>query len=219
MDILLIGSSGHAKVVIDIVRCQGVHTVRGLLDDQRGQGEGTMDVPVLGRIDDLPVIMASTGIQQGIIAVGDNGARMRIAERIQQLAPVFRFVTSVHPNATIASDAVLGPGTVVMAGATVNPSVVVGMHGILNTNCSIDHDRMLGDFVSVAPGANLGGGGSLGNGSAVGMNACVLQKVNIGQHCVIGAGAAVLQDIPDLQVAVGVPAKCVRTRRIGEPYL
>ncbi len=219
MDILLIGSSGHAKVIIDIVRCQGTYTVRGLLDDQRAKGERTMDVPVLGRIDELPAIMRTTGIEHGIIAVGDNDARMHIAERIKQLATQFHFVTAVHPRATIASDVVLGAGTVVMAGVTVNPSVVVGAHCILNTNCSIDHDRLLGDCVSVAPGANLGGGGSFGNGSAVGMNACVLQKVNIGRHCVIGAGAVVLQDVPDLHVAVGVPAKCVRTRRIGEPYL
>lgn len=219
MDILLIGSSGHAKVIIDIVHCQGQHVLRGLLDDQRAQGEATMDVPVLGRIDELPEIMARTGIQHGIIAVGDNGARISIAERIQKLAPHFRFVTAVHPKATVAGDVVIGPGTVIMAGATINPSVVVGAHCILNTNCSIDHDRVLEDFVSVAPGANLGGGGGVGIGSAVGMNASVLQKVNIGSHCVIGAGAVVLEDVPDLHVALGVPAKCVRARRIGEPYL
>jgi acetyltransferase-like isoleucine patch superfamily enzyme len=39
--------------------------------------------------------------------------------------------------------------------------------------------------------------------------------VRIGKHAIIGAGGVVLEDIPDYQVAAGVPTKLLRDRRSG----
>jgi acetyltransferase-like isoleucine patch superfamily enzyme len=49
----------------------------------------------------------------------------------------------------------------------------------------------------------------IGEGSWIGHNACVI-GVRVGKHCVIGASAVVLRDLPDYSVAVGAPARVVR---------
>ena len=50
----------------------------------------------------------------------------------------------------------------------------------------------------------------IGEGSWLGENVCVL-GAKIGKHCVIGANSVVTKDIPDYCVAVGVPAKVIRS--------
>jgi virginiamycin A acetyltransferase len=52
----------------------------------------------------------------------------------------------------------------------------------------------------------------IGEGTWVGSGAVVM--ANVGKHCVIGAGAVVTGPIPDYAVAVGVPARVVRSRRL-----
>jgi acetyltransferase-like isoleucine patch superfamily enzyme len=106
-----------------------------------------------------------------------------------------------------------------MAGAVVNPGARVGAFCILNTNSSIDHDCILEDYASLAPGVVTGGGVVIGRYTAIGIRATVVHGVRIGEHSVIGAGATVLHDIPDHVVAYGTPARVVRNRQTGDPYL
>lgn len=50
----------------------------------------------------------------------------------------------------------------------------------------------------------------IGDGSWLGENVCVI-GASIGRHCVVGANSVVTHDIPDYSVAVGVPAKIIKT--------
>jgi acetyltransferase-like isoleucine patch superfamily enzyme len=72
---------------------------------------------------------------------------------------------------------------------------------------------------SLGPNAAVGGGAAIGAFSAVAMGATVLQNRRVGEHAVVGAQALVLKDIPSHTVAYGAPAKPVRARKAGEPYL
>lgn len=54
----------------------------------------------------------------------------------------------------------------------------------------------------------------IGEGTWVGSAAIVM--ADVGRHCVIGAGAVVTEPIPDYAIAVGVPARVIRSRR-AEP--
>ena len=94
-----------------------------------------------------------------------------------------------------------------MPGAIVNAQAKIGKHCILNTNSSVDHECVIGDFVHIAPGAVLAGNVEVGEGSLIGMGAVVLPHVKIGSWCKIGAGAVVIEDVPDGKTVIGVPAK------------
>jgi acetyltransferase-like isoleucine patch superfamily enzyme len=64
-----------------------------------------------------------------------------------------------------------------------------------------------------------GGRVALGTCAAVGLGAKVVHNVRIGAHAVVGAGALVLQDVPDQVVAYGTPARVIRSRGVDDPYL
>jgi sugar O-acyltransferase (sialic acid O-acetyltransferase NeuD family) len=218
-NIVLLGSSGHAKVIIDIVEKEGRYKVAGLLDSLRSVGEETLGYPVIGRETDLPQLIATHQLSGILIAIGDNHVRAQAAARVAELCPGLPLVSAVHPAAAIGKGTAIGAGTVVMAGAVVNPCCRVGRLCIVNTRASLDHDSAMADFSSLAPGAGTGGNCRIGSYSAVGIGAVLSHGVTIGEHCVVGGGSLVLRDIDPFCVAYGVPARKIRDRKEGDRYL
>lgn len=215
--LLIVGASGHARVVADIARKTGRFEITGVCN-RSGTGE-LEGIPVVARDVDVPDLWRLKAFDLAFIAIGDNWDRARAVETIRRAEPEISFATLIHPRAIVADRACVGEGTVVMAGAVVNPGAVIGRHAVLNTNCSIDHDCRIGDFASVSPGAALGGNVKLGYCSFVGIGAAVNQGISMGDHTVVGAGAVVVRDLGDRLVAVGVPARQVRSREPNERYL
>ena len=99
-----------------------------------------------------------------MIAVGNNRDRAREAA-----ARNATYTYLVHPTASVASSALIGMGTVIMAGAVVQARASIGMHCIINTGATVDHDCVLEDFVHIAPGASLCGNVRVGEGALVGV--------------------------------------------------
>jgi sugar O-acyltransferase (sialic acid O-acetyltransferase NeuD family) len=218
-NIVLIGSSGHARVIIDIIERQGRYRIAGLIDSFRAIGEMTFDYAVLGAETDLPALSAAHHLQGCLVAIGDNFVRERVVRTVRNLLPQLPFVTAIHPAAIIGRDSVIGPGTVVMAGAIINPAARIGESCIVNTRASLDHDCLMEAFSSLAPGVTTGGGCRIGSGAAVGIGATLRHGINIGNHSLIGAGAVVLDDVAANSIVYGVPARKVRDRQPGEQYL
>lgn len=218
-NIILVGSSGHAKVVIDIVEKQGRYKIAGLLDSFRKIGEETFGYRILGAETDLPSLIQQHGLQGAIIAIGDNFVRAKVAENISSIAPSLLFVSAIHPKASIGRGATIGAGSVVMAGCAINPCCSVGDFCILNTNASLDHDSCMDNYSSLAPQATTGGSCRIGAYSALSIGATIRHGITIGEHTVVGAGSVVLSNIEAYCIAYGTPAKKIRGRQLGEKYL
>jgi sugar O-acyltransferase (sialic acid O-acetyltransferase NeuD family) len=217
--ILVVGSSGHAKVVLDIFEVRGTHRVVGLIDPHRDVGETVLGYPVLGREEDLPKLARVHEAQGWFVAIGDNWTRHRVAERVAALLPSLGPVSAVHPRATIARSCAVGRGVAIMAGTVVNCDSRIEDFCILNTSSSLDHDCLMETASSLAPQTITGGNVRIGTCTAVGLGAQVIHGIQIGAHTVVGAGALVLRDIPERCVAYGVPARVIRPRKEDEPYL
>lgn len=56
----------------------------------------------------------------------------------------------------------------------------------------------------------------IGDDVWIGTNVIILPGVNVGNHCIIGAGAIVTKDIPDYAIVGGNPAKIIRMRNEGK---
>jgi acetyltransferase-like isoleucine patch superfamily enzyme len=106
-----------------------------------------------------------------------------------------------------------------MAGVSINACSSVGRFCILNTNSSLDHDSILEDFASLAPGATTGGNCRVGQFSAVSIGAVLIHGIHVGEHTVIGAGSLVMKSIESFVVAYGTPARAIRNREQGDKYL
>ena len=218
MEILLIGSGSRVKSAIDVVHAAGEHRVSGIVDDTLKPGDTVFNVPVIGPVDDLSSILAQMGIKHVLLVIADIGVRMNAAQRITSLTPDLLFISAVHPSAYIGRDVSLGTGTLVMPGAVIEAGSTIGEHVVIGAHVSIGADGHIGSFVSVGAGAVVAEACSVGSGTSIGIQAGLIKGIVVGTHCAIGMGAMVLESVPDLHVAVGSPAKCVRTRLVGEPY-
>lgn len=217
--LIVVGSSGHAQVVIDMVERLTGYQIVGLIDDFKRIGERVNGYEILGAIKDLPNIVSQVKVAHCVLAIGDNWGRSVVAQKISDLVPEMTFPSIVHPAAVISGSALIGAGTVVMAGAIVGPHCRIGEHCIVNTAATADHGCVLENFSSLGPGAVLGGDVMIGSLTAIGLGASVIQKRRIGASTVVGAAALVTRDLPEKVVAFGIPARIVRARVEDESYL
>ena len=89
------------------------------------------------------------------------------------------------------------------AGAVVQPDVIVGQHGIVNTSASIDHDCEIGDFVGIGPGSHLSGTVLIGNRTLLGTGSSVLPNIQIADDVTVGAGTVVIRNLASGCTLVG----------------
>lgn len=128
-------------------------------------------------------------------------------------------VSLIDPSADLKPTSRIGLGSYVAQRVIVNHACTIGKEAILNTGASIDHECVIGDGVHIMGAAALAGRVKVGDFAVVGTNATVLPDLTIGAGCYIGAGAVVTRDVPDLSVAVGIPARVIRARAIrGDDY-
>jgi len=195
----IIGASGHAKVIIDILLEMGVE-ISGIWDENL-KIHGLLGYPVKGNFEAFKKIQT----ENIIIAIGNNKIRKKISMEL-----VDNIAVAIHPKAFVSSFANVGVGTVIMANATVNASSLIGKYSIINTNSSVDHDCVLEDYVHISPQAGLAGNVFVGEGSHIGIGASVVQGIKIGCWATVGAGAVVIRDVPDYAVIVGNPGKIIK---------
>jgi sugar O-acyltransferase (sialic acid O-acetyltransferase NeuD family) len=191
--ILLIGAGGHARACIDVIEQEGRFTVAGLIGRSDEVGTCILGYAVLGTDADLPRLLRE-GVR-AVIAVGQIKTpepRMRLFDLLARCgceSPVI-----VSPRAYVSRHAVVGAGSIIMHGATVNAGASVGRNCIINSHALIEHDSVIGDHCHVATAATINSGVRIGDATFIGSNSTVRQLVQIGERCLIGMDQRVLAD-------------------------
>lgn len=208
LPMILLGSGGHARVLLDVLRLRGRRVLFAVDADAATHGRSVAGIVVRGG-DDLVQEYAPDQVLlvHGVGSVRQCESRCQLFERMKSRG--YGFARIVHPSAVIASSTVLGEGVQILAGAVVQPDCRLDENVIVNTNASVDHDGWIGRHAHVGPGATLCGGVVVGERSHVGTGATIVQGRTIGARALIGAGAVVLRDVPDGATAYGVPARLV----------
>lgn len=199
--IVIIGASGHGKVVADIARKNGYKEIVFLDDDESIRECG--GYAVIGKSSDAFQYMDS----DFAVAIGNAEIRERFFNKL--IADDVHIVSLIHPNAVISENVEIGKGTVIMAGAVINPDTHIGDGCIINTCSSIDHDCRISDFVHVSVGAHVAGSVLIGTRTWIGAGATVSNNVEITRDCIIGAGAVAVKDVEISGTYIGVPARLV----------
>jgi sugar O-acyltransferase (sialic acid O-acetyltransferase NeuD family) len=212
--VVILGAGGHAREVLDVYdACNaaglGPFEVLGFLDDDRQAGDRVGSLTVLGGIDWLE----GHSDVLAICGIGDPAVRRNVVRRAAEQGA--RFHTIVHPAALLTGRVELGPGCLVTAGCILTNEIQLGSHVHLNLAATVSHDCRIGDYATLAPGVHLAGNVTVEPGVDIGIGASVIQQRRIGAGAIIGAGAVVTEDIPPDAVAVGVPARVVKTRSPG----
>lgn len=207
-DLIVIGSGGHARSVIDAAMLNSQLNISGVLDInfEEERNEEILGVPLLGGIRYLEKICPEkTAI---FLAVGDNRTRKRIALTVEDYG--LETINIVHPQAYICDEALLGNGNFVGAFANVGPGVKIGDYCILNTSSNLEHEVSVGNFCHIGPGAMICGRSRISDNVFVGAGGVVIDKISIPAGVVIGAGAVVTKNLSDLNSTyIGLPARKV----------
>lgn len=201
---IVIGGGGHAKVVVATLRLLSRTVLMVYDDNPRTWGTTVYGVPVHGPVDRAH----EDHSVHGLLGIGRNDVRAHLSSRLDGLV----WTSAVHPRAWMDDTAHMEPGTIVMAGAIIQPGAQLGRHVIINTGATVDHDCAIGAYCHVAPGAHLAGHVELGEGVFVGAGASIVPGVRVGAWSTIGAGAAVISDVPAHTTVVGVPARPTTVR-------
>lgn len=208
--LILVGSGGHARVLLSSLLLQG-ERVLGFVDPDKTRRE-LLGVPYLGCDDAISRDPGEVLLVNGIGAVASIENRLRVYESFRRRG--YRFASVIHPDAIIAPEAKLADGVQVMAGAILQTGCAVEEDCIINTGARVDHDCVIHAHAHVAPGAVLSGNVHVGPRSHIGAGATVIQGVHIGPDAIVGAGAVVLSDVPEFCTVVGVPARPIQTRAL-----
>lgn len=206
----ILGAGGHAASVLDAAQSAG-WTVVGFIDPHT-KGE-LWGVPILPNMEGLDLSGAALAL-----GIGTNFSRESVFAEIRSQHPGAQFPPIVHSRAWVSPLASLAEASVVLSMASVGPGARLETGALVNTRGSLDHDSVLANWASLGPGATTGGKVSVGARTMVGLGAGILHGVTVGADAVIGAHALVSTDIADAVVAVGVPAKIVKSRLRDDPY-
>ncbi|MED3309463.1 acetyltransferase [Bacillus thuringiensis] len=199
--LLIIGASGHGRVIADIALKMNKWQSIAFLDDNENVGS-SMGIQI---IDKSASISKYIDDYDFIVGIGNNVIREKIQRQLE--AEEASIPVLVHPSAIIGEQVYLEAGTVVMAGAVINCCTKIGKGCIINTASTVDHDNVIEDYVHVSPGAHLAGTVKVGRGTWLGAGSVVSNNINITHSCKIGAGAVVIRDITESRTYVGVPVR------------
>lgn len=199
--LLIIGASGHGKVIADIALKMNRWKSIVFLDDDESI-KSSMGIDVIGKSEDAFKYINNCDI---FVAIGNNVTREKIQEKLEAEGASIPIL--IHPNAVIGEQVEFGSGTAVMAGAIINCCTKISKGCIINTGATIDHDNMIDDYVHISPGVHIAGNVRIEKGTWLGIGSIVSNNIKIVSKCTIGAGAVVVKNITEAGIYMGVPAK------------
>lgn len=201
--LIVFGSGGHAKVVIEAVRARSPGRSIILIDDDPLAANRTvLGLAVSGTREWLSSNARGSAVALG---VGDNRARAGLLDWL--VAQGREIESVVHPSAIVGHTVEIAPGAFLAAGSIVLADSRIGPAAIVNTAASVDHDCLIGAAAHIAPGVRLCGNVHIGERSLVGVGTSVRPGVRISADVVVGAGSAVIGDLHDGGVYAGCPAR------------
>lgn len=148
-----------------------------------------------------------------MVAIANSKDRYDI---IQRLPKETKYFTWVHPTAIIMDDnVVIGEGSFIGANSILTTNIKLGKHAILNRSNHIGHDSVIGDYFSAMPGAIVSGDVRIYDMVYMGNNSSIKEKMSIHSFVTIGMNGAVIKNINEPGIYVGVPTKKLSNERFN----
>ncbi|HPW98891.1 MAG TPA: NeuD/PglB/VioB family sugar acetyltransferase [Flavobacterium sp.] len=122
----------------------------------------------------------------------------------------FEYPNFISKKAWISNQVTFGKGCIVYPGNSINYETQVEDFVVINMNCAIGHNCIIGSFTSLSPGVNLGGNTTIGDDVELGIGSATVQGISIGNNTKVGGQAMVAKSIASHQIVRGIPAKSIQ---------
>jgi sugar O-acyltransferase (sialic acid O-acetyltransferase NeuD family) len=196
-----------AMLIEQINEISNVWELIGFFDDGEREGKIINGYPVLGGIERLNQWKSSLFL---VLALGVPKTKKAVFNKIDNKKVSYPVL--IHPSVIMGSNRYvnIGEGSIICAGTIITTNVTIGRHVILNLACTVGHQTVIGDFSSFMPTCNISGEVKIGKWNFWGTAAKIINGKKIGNNVTVGAGAVIVDNIPDNSTVAGVPAKLIK---------
>lgn len=218
--LLIIGSGGHAKSIMNSVLKNKENEIIGFIDEYKKNKQEINGIKVIGKIKDIQKIIEKYTKCYFIVGIGDNFLRKKVFNQI-----IKSKIKNLKPISIIDKDSIISPLSKIGKGSFIAPGVIIQTHSkigkcsIINTGTIIDHDNHIMNYASTAPGCVTGGSVTIGNLSHLALKVVVKNKISIGANTIIGSNSYVNKNCKSNSIYFGNPAEFFRVRSLEEKYL
>jgi sugar O-acyltransferase (sialic acid O-acetyltransferase NeuD family) len=208
----IFGASGCGRGVMPLARQQLQHPLN------KGEAELVFvdDSPPASQVNGQRVLtykqwMADRASSRHVcIAIANSQIRHRLA--VQCAVEGMQFFEVRAGNVVQMDDVQLGEGAILSPFVTLTSNIRIGRHFHANLYSYVEHDCVIGDFVTFAPGVKCNGNVVIEDHAYIGAGAVIKQGVPgaplvIGRGAVVGMGAVVTKSVPAGTKVVGNPAR------------
>jgi len=145
-----------------------------------------------------------------VLAIANSAVRERLAA--QCAADGVSAWSVAAANVVVMDDVVIREGAALSPFVTITSNIRIGRYFHANLYSYVEHDCVIGDFVTFAPGVKCNGNIVIEDHAYIGAGAVIKQgkpgtPLVIGRGAVVGMGAVVTKDVPAGAMVVGNPAR------------
>jgi len=207
--IVLLGSGGHATSLLGTLTRLNIQ-LAGYVSNQKSEKKSFSKINWLGNDETFLNSFGPNAVKLicGIALLPESDLRDGILKKYEN--ENFEFMTLIDPTSNISTYSEIGVGSQILANCYIGPESTIGVHCVINTSATIEHDVTVKEKTHIAPRVLISGYSEIGKSTFIGAGSIISNSVNIGDNSVIGAGSTVISEVKDGWVVAGNPAKIIR---------
>lgn len=209
--IIILGATGGCFDIVNLINdinsknSEKKYQICGFLDDKINQKE-IQNIKIIGKFRDIKKYKNKYYFATAI----GNSKNFRNIKNILEKLKINkkRFITLIHPNATISKLSSIGFGCLIFQNVTISTNVIIKDFVQVLPNTVINHDSLIGSYCKINTGCNISSEVKIGNYCYLGAGSIIKERTNINQGNLIGIGSLVLKSISKKnKIFYGSPAK------------
>lgn len=207
MKSVIISAGRYGEVYLAYLQEAGVEIV-GFVDDVI-KANNVRGIPVLGGIESLPSLKEQYGVEAVYCPLGNNKFRVKYLSYAKDLG--YHTPNYIHPSVIISPNVTIGNGVYILLGTTIMPYVTIKDYTMISMGVHLAHHTVLEEGVFLSTGCNFGASIVARKYAYCGISSTIMTGLHeLGEDCLIGAGAVVIRDVEPKAVVAGVPAKVIK---------